>query len=58
LGSVPTTFASLLLSAAQFIHVASTIFVDLGLILLLVDVSRQFQMWREAAGTADSQDQN
>jgi hypothetical protein len=58
LGAVPTTFASLLLSAAQFIHVASTIFVDLGLILLLVDVSRQFQMWREAAGTADSQDQN
>ena len=58
MGAVTTTFGSFLLSAAQFISAASMILMDLGLILLLVDVSRQFQMWREAAGTADSQDQN
>ncbi|MFN9372490.1 MAG: hypothetical protein ACK6D3_11460 [Planctomycetaceae bacterium] len=58
LGAVTTTFGSLLLSGAQFINVAATILMDLGLILLLVDVARQFQMWREAAGTDDSLDQN
>lgn len=58
LGAVPTSFPSLLLSAAQFISGTSTMLMDLGLILLLVDISRQFQMWREAAGAAESQDQN
>lgn len=57
LGAVPTSFASLLLSAAQFINGISTILMDLGLILLLVDISRQFQMWREAAGTGDPPDE-
>jgi len=57
MGVVTTTFGSFLISAAQFINMASTILVDLGLILLLVDVSRQFQMWRQAAGAADSEDE-
>ena len=54
-GTGSSAFESLVLPAAQFVNGAATILVDLGLILLLVDVSRQFQFWREAAGAADPQ---
>jgi hypothetical protein len=54
-GAVPSAFESIVLPAANFVNFAGTILVDLGLVLLLVDVSRQFQFWREAAGAADPQ---
>jgi hypothetical protein len=54
-GTGSSAYESLVLPAAQFVNGAATILVDLGLILLLVDVSRQFQFWREAAGAADPQ---
>jgi hypothetical protein len=54
-GAAPSTFESVVLPAANFINFAGTILVDLGLVLLLVDVSRQIQLWREAAGAADPQ---
>jgi hypothetical protein len=53
LGAGPSMFETMVIPGAQIVNTAATVLLDLGLILLLVDVSRQFRMWREAAGEVD-----